>query len=222
MRGLKLACFAQVLILALGTNVAHAQWNRAPTISGTPATTVTAGTRYRFQPTAWDRDPLTFSISGKPAWAWFSSSTGVLGGTPSASQVGKYSNIVISVTDGKAKTSLQAFSITVTASGSTTNRAPVISGSPGTSVQAGTAYNFRPSASDADGDALGFSITNKPAWAAFSSTTGQLSGTPSSSQTGSTSGILIAVNDGKATTSLPAFTITVTGGSGTSRTGRQR
>jgi hypothetical protein len=216
MRGLKWACLAQVLILALGPNFSDAATNRAPTISGTPATTVAVGTRYRFYPSARDadRDRLSYKISGKPAWAWFSSATGVLSGTPSTSQVGKYSNIVISVTDSKATTSLRAFRITVTGSGST-NRAPTISRTPGTSVQAGTAYNFRPSASDADGDAIRFSITNKPVWAAFSSTNGQLSGTPSSSQTGSTSGILIAVNDGKATTSLPAFTITVTAAGGT-------
>jgi hypothetical protein len=189
--------------------------NRAPVISGSPATSVKAGTAYSFQPSASDADgnALTYTISGKPAWAAFSGVTGALSGTPTATQVGTYSNIVISTTDGKATASLPAFNIAVTAA--TTNRAPSISGSPAPSVQAGTAYSFRPTASDADGNPLAFSIANKPAWAAFSTTSGQLSGTPSSAQVGSTSGILIGVNDGKVTTSLPGFTITVTAASGT-------
>jgi hypothetical protein len=214
---LRACCLAQVLVLALGASAANAATNRAPTISGTPATTVAAGTKYYFRPHAWDRnrDHLTFTISGKPAWAWFSGSTGSLSGTPTTSQVGTYSNIVISVTDGQATTSLPAFSIKVTGTASTTNRAPVISGTPGTSVKAGSVYGFQPSASDADGDALTYSISGKPAWASFSTTNGQLSGTPAALQVGTYPGIVISVTDGKATASLPAFTITVTAATST-------
>jgi hypothetical protein len=56
---------------------------------------------------------LTFSISNRPTWATFNTSTGRLSGTPTSAQVGSYSNIVIRVSDGKATTSLPAFSITV-------------------------------------------------------------------------------------------------------------
>ena len=99
-----------------------------------------------------------------------------------------------------------------------TNSAPTISGAPPTTATVGVAYAFTPSASDANGDALSFSIANKPAWAAFSTATGALTGTPAAGNVGATSGIVIRVSDGKATTSLPAFTITVaaaatTGGS---------
>lgn len=216
---LRACCLAQVLILALGANAASAATNRAPVISGTPSTTVAAGTRYRFRPSAWDRDwdHLTFSITGKPAWAWFSESSGSLSGTPSASQVATYSNIVISTTDGKATTSLPAFSITVTGSGSTTNRVPVISGSPATSVNAGTAYSFQPSASDADGDKLTYTISGMPAWATFSGVTGILSGTPAASHVGTYSNIVISTSDGKANVSLPAFNIAVAAATSTNR-----
>ena len=174
-----------------------------------------AGTAYGFQPSASDPDgdALTYTIAGKPAWASFSTTNGQLSGTPAALQVGTYPGIVISVTDGKATTSLPAFTVTVTAAAST-NHAPTISGSPGTSVQAGVAYNFRPTVSDADGDALGYSVTNKPAWATFSIVNAQLSGTPTSAQVGAYSNIVISTSDGKATTSLPAFTITVTAAGG--------
>lgn len=92
--------------------------NRAPTISGSPATQVVAGQAYSFSPTAADPEgaTLTFSISNKPAWATFSSSTGSLTGTPAAGNVGTTSGIVISVTDGSNSTSLAAFSIAVSAS----------------------------------------------------------------------------------------------------------
>ena len=188
--------------------VVGATANGPPLISGTPATSVTAGTAYSFQPTASDPDgnPLTFSITNRPSWATFSTTTGRLQGTPSASQVGTYGNIVIRVSDGTATVSLPAFSIVVNA---VPNAPPVISGAPPTSVPAGTAYSFQPTASDPNGNALTFSIANKPAWATFSTTTGRLQGTPSASQVGTYGNIVISVSDGSATASLPAFSIAV-------------
>jgi hypothetical protein len=95
---------------------ATAPVNHAPSISGTPATTDTAGTYYTFTPSASDQDgnPLTFSISYIPSGAFFNTATGTLSGTPAA---GTYNNIVISVSDGTATTSLPAFSLIVTAPG---------------------------------------------------------------------------------------------------------
>jgi hypothetical protein len=186
------------------TNVA----NRPPTISGTPPTSVTAGTAYSFQPSASDPDgnTLTFSITNRPSWATFSASTGRLQGTPSTSQVGTYGNIVIAVSDGQTSAQLPAFSIAVS---SAPNRAPVISGTPATSVMVGTAYSFQPTASDPDGNALTYSITNLPPWATFSTTTGRLQGTPAAATVGTYSNIVIRVSDGTASASLPAFGITV-------------
>jgi hypothetical protein len=73
----------------------------------------------------------------------------------------------------------------------------------------GTAYSFQPTASDADGDALTFSIVNAPSWATLNTATGRLQGTPTASHVGTYSNISIRVSDGKTTTSLPAFDITV-------------
>lgn len=197
-----------VSLPAFAIKVGTSTTNRAPVISGTPPTTAKVGTAYSFRPVAsdLDGDTLGFSISNKPSWATFSTSTGTLAGTPSSSAV--HSNIIISVSDGKTKTSLNAFSITVSASSS--NSAPVISGSPASSVTVGSVYSFRPTASDSNGDALTFSISNKPAWASFSTSTGQLSGTPTSSHAGTYSNIVISVSDGQVKTSLPAFSIDVT------------
>lgn len=182
--------------------------NRAPTISGTPATTATAGVAYSFRPSASDPDgqTLTYSIANKPAWANFSTSTGRLSGTPGDSHVGTTAGIVITVSDGTASASLAAFSLTVEAR---PNRAPTITGTPATTAAPGTAYSFQPSASDPDGQTLTYSITNKPAWASFSTSTGRLSGTPGDNHAGTTSGIVITVSDGTLSASLAAFSITV-------------
>ena len=182
--------------------------NTAPTISGIPASTVTVGTAYSFTPAAADVDQQTlgFTISNKPSWASFSTATGTLSGTPASANVGSFAGIVISVSDGTATTSLPAFTLTVQAA---PNKAPVIAGTPGSSVVAGTAYRFQPTASDPDGNALTFSISGQPAWASFDTTTGTLSGTPSSAQAGSYGNIVITVSDSKLTASLPAFSISV-------------
>lgn len=185
--------------------------NRAPTISGTPATTVTTGIAYAFQPDAVDPDgnALTYSIDNRPSWATFSTTTGRLSGTPAAGNVGTTTGIVIRVSDGLVATALPAFNLQVTAT-PPTNRAPVISGTPPTSIAAATAYTFTPTASDPDGNALTFGVQNRPTWATFNAATGRLSGTPSTSQLGTFSNIRITVSDGTATVSLPAFAITVT------------
>jgi Putative Ig domain len=182
--------------------------NNAPTISGTPAATVLAGTHYSFTPVAADPDgnALTFSILNAPPWASFSASTGQLSGTPTSANVGTFTGILITVSDGTLKASLPAFSIQVQAPA---NDTLTISGIPAASVVAGSAYAFTPSASDPDGNALTFSVANRPSWAHFSSATGQLSGTPTSANVGTFTGIVIAVSDGNKTVSLPAFAIQV-------------
>lgn len=178
--------------------------NTAPKISGAPVTTATEGQSYSFQPSATDAEgnALGFSIQNKPTWASFSTATGKLSGTPTA---GTYSNIVISVSDGKLAAALPAFGIAVGGG----NSAPKISGTPSTALNANSAYSFQPTASDANGDALTFSIANKPSWATFSTTTGKLSGTPDAASVGTYSNIVVSVSDGKVSTSLPAFNIAV-------------
>jgi hypothetical protein len=91
-----------------------------------------------------------------------------------------------------------------------TNHAPTISGTPTASVNASAPYTFTPTAADADGDTLAFTIQNKPAWAAFNTTSGRLSGTPAAADVGTYSNISITVSDGKTSTALSAFAIAVT------------
>jgi hypothetical protein len=182
------------------------------TISGNPATQVVAGKGYSFQPTtnAPSGTILTFSIQNRPAWATFSAASGLLSGTPASSQTGTYPNIVISVSNGTQSSALGAFSITVTQA---TNPGPTISGTPPTSVNAGSPYSFTPTASDPAGLTLTFNIQNRPSWASFNTATGALTGTPTAANAGTYSGIVISASDGNASASLPAFTISVNQGS---------
>jgi hypothetical protein len=181
--------------------------NVAPVISGSPPTSAEVGKAYAFRPTASDAngDTLSFGISNRPTWAVFDPATGQVSGTPASGDAGTWSNIVISVTDGRLTASLAPFGITV----SSANSAPRISGTPPASTQVGMSYLFKPVASDPDGDPLRFSIANKPAWAVFDATSGQLSGTPAASDAGTYSNIVISVSDGKLSASLAAFSIAV-------------
>jgi len=182
--------------------------NNAPSITGTPSTIIAEDTPYSFTPTAndIDGDTLTFNISNKPLWATFNTSTGTLTGTPDNNHVGTTNNIIISVNDRTDVTALPAFNITVT----NVNDAPMITGTPTIIIAENKIYSFTPTASDIDGDTLTFNITNKPLWASFSTSTGALTGTPSSTDIGTSSGIIISVNDGITSASLASFDITVT------------
>ena len=112
----------------------------APTISGSPAASDTAGQAYSFVPTTTNSGggTLTFSISNMPAWASFNATTGALSGTPSSAQVGSYANIVIGVSNGSASASLAAFSINVTASPVAATGAADLSWTPPTQNTDGT------------------------------------------------------------------------------------
>ena len=87
------------------------------------------------------------------------------------------------------------------------NSVPQITGAPITSVLKGTEYSFAPSATDADGNALTFSVANLPPWAAFDSSTGRVTGTPTA--VGAYDDVTISVSDGSASAKLAAFNIHV-------------
>lgn len=93
--------------------------------------------------------------------------------------------------------------------GTGSNAAPTIQGAPSTSVLEGQAYSFQPAANDANGDALTFSATNLPAWLSINASTGRVSGTPAGADVATYAGITITVSDGKASASLPPYTLTV-------------
>ena len=96
-------------------------------------------------------------------------------GTPTNADVGTCPNIVINVSYGVSTVALGSFSI-----GVTNVNEPTISGSPEAVAQ----ELFTPSASDADGDTLTYSISGQPGWVSFNSSTGALFGTPTNADVG--------------------------------------
>ncbi|MGH8222869.1 MAG: putative Ig domain-containing protein [Woeseiaceae bacterium] len=98
-----------------GVNPPPSALNNPPTIAGTPPPIILEGEPYEFTPAASDPDgdTLEFTISRKPSWATFDRVTGRLSGTPDAEDVGNYTNIGITVSDGQASAALTGFHITV-------------------------------------------------------------------------------------------------------------
>lgn len=181
----------------------------APSLSGSPATSVVAAHYYAFQPSisAPGGTKPSFSITNKPSWATFDAATGRLCGTPlPQNNVGTYSNIEITATTGTGHASLAPFSITVKA---LANTPPVLSGSPAAAVLSGHSYSFQPTATDPNGLKIVFSASNLPSWATFNPSTGLVSGTPTAANAGTYSDIVITAYDGYFKGTLPAFNIVV-------------
>lgn len=177
----------------------------APTIKGTPATSVMVHHSYSFQPSASDSDGSkpTFSISNKPWWANFGASTGLLSGTPANGAT--FGNIIICASDGASRSCLPAFTLKVT----TPSTPPVITGTPPATATVGSTYSFQPTAHDPNGLPITFGIFDKPSWLSFNSTTGKLSGTPTAAQIGTYAHIGITASNGYHSAQLPSFSITV-------------
>ncbi|MFT6432123.1 MAG: hypothetical protein ACJAVI_000158, partial [Candidatus Azotimanducaceae bacterium] len=181
-----------------------------PMISGSPESVATEDAVYSFTPAVIDEDDTSFSfnVANLPTWASFDATNGAISGIPVNADVGVTNQTSISVSDGFSITTLGPFAITV----ENTNDAPVLTGSPATTVAESSAYQFAPSATDEDtGTTLSFSISpaTLPAWLSFNAQTGVLSGIPQDADVGSISNIVISVSDGEVTTSLGAFSLTV-------------
>lgn len=126
-----------------------------PTISGSPKTTVTVGETFVFTPRAKGTNGkgLTFTVSNKPKWSSFDSSTGTLRGVPRSSDVGIVRGLTIAVTNGRASDSIGPFDITVQESSeesavspppddSSANVPPMIQPTPDSRQAAGSAFQF--------------------------------------------------------------------------------
>jgi hypothetical protein len=138
-----LAIIAAALSISTVTHAAT-----APSIFGTPTTSVMATRWYGFQ--AWSTDPnhrpVVYSIKNKPVWATFNTQYGHLYGIPPVGDVGTYANIVVSVSDGLAQASLPAFSIQVTSNGAT--------GSGGTTGSGAATLSWHPPTQNTNGSAI--------------------------------------------------------------------
>jgi hypothetical protein len=105
---------------------------------------VQAGEAYAFTPHAVAVGPISphFEVQDLPQWASFGWS-GQVTGSPTATDVGTYSNIVISFVAGAEQASLPVFSITVAPASSPTRSATLSWTPPTTNVDGSALTNLR-------------------------------------------------------------------------------
>jgi Fibronectin type III domain/Putative Ig domain len=109
-------CGDGVGVSPAAATVASAPGVTSVKLTGTPATSITAGKSYIFQPTvAQGGGVVTFQIQGKPTWAAFDVDTGVLTGTPATTNEGRTASITITGTNGSSSSSIGPFTILVNA-----------------------------------------------------------------------------------------------------------
>jgi hypothetical protein len=87
-------------------------------LQGTPPATATVGDQYSFQPAVTTNSTtLSFTSTGLPAWLSLDSNSGVLAGTPSASDEGTTGHITITANAGGSTATSTPFTIRVQAPG---------------------------------------------------------------------------------------------------------
>ena len=104
---------------------------------------------------------------------------------------------------------LAAFAFMIAAEPTLAATTVTTAGTPPPVAYVGSAYSFVPKTPSQYAGSTTFSISHKPAWAAFNTRTGALTGTPKSSDVALYSGIVISAVYGKMSGALPTFSITV-------------
>ena len=130
--------------------------NNPPVITSIPLETATVGEEYVYNVLATDPegDDLTYTLITKPTGMTISIA-GIINWIPTT--VGSF-EVTVEVSDEKSS-DIQSFSITVS---EPSNRAPVITSTPVTSVILGETYTYAVEAADPDEDDLTYTLITKP------------------------------------------------------------
>ncbi len=176
--------------------------NLAPVISSTPGNQVTAGALYQYAVAATDPEgaALSYQLVLAPPGMSISGS-GLVTWTPQGTNIGSHT-VLIEVSDGQGASTQQYFTLSVLGTGG--NQTPQITSQPSTSAKVGLVYSAQIAASDANGDALSYSLTISVAGASISPT-GLLTWTPTAA---GPQPMTVRVSDGIAWTDL-SWTINV-------------
>src|SRR3989344_3054083 len=172
--------------------------NRLPVITSTPVTQVNEGANYAYdvQATDADGDTLVYSLTTAPMWLSINSQTGLITGTaPQVSADTQY-NVVVSVSDGKGSVT-QSYVLTVkNVVVPPVNNPPVITSTPISQINEGQNYVYDVDATDADGDTLVYSLTQKPSWLSINSQSGLITGTAPFVSSDTQFSVTVKVSDG--------------------------
>src|SRR5580692_11139571 len=181
--------------------------NKVSIISpGNQASTVGAAVSLQIQADDTATGTLSYSATGLPAGLSISSSTGVISGTPSTAGS---STVTVTGTDSSGPSGSASFTWTVSAAGSNT----VTVTSPGNqSGTVGTAASLQISASDsASGQTLTYKASGLPAGLSIGSSTGLISGTPT---TAGSSSVTVTATDTTGASGSATFTWTISAAGG--------
>ncbi len=145
-----------------------------PVITSLAPPSPVLGQNYSFTPSATGAQPITWSAPGRPAWALFDTNTGALSGTPTAGMTSFTLTAMNSVSSV-----MQNVTWNVTAP-----IAPAItSGNPTATGTVGTAYSFPFAASGSPTIVWTINSGAPPTGVTINSSTGVLSGTPTTAGT---------------------------------------
>ncbi len=174
----------------------------APAITSTEVTTALDGQLYSYTVTATGTPApaLSVTLAGGaplPAWLAFDAQTGVLSGTPAASDLGSL-QVEITADNGIAPTATQSFTLTIASA------QLVITSTAPTAGQVGTVWTYTVTTSGAPAPTV--TVTGLPSWLTFDGVD-TLVGVPN--QTGTTGTITITAANGLSADGVESFTITV-------------
>ena len=139
---------------------APAPVNQPPELASIGDKSIEAGQTLSFALSATDPDgdALTYSVSGNPTGSSLSGNT--FSWQPTASQVGSHT-LTFQVSDGQGHMDSQSITIEVTEP-PPVNQPPVLATVGDKSIEAGQTLSFALSATDPDGDALTYSVSDNP------------------------------------------------------------
>ncbi|HKS05752.1 MAG TPA: putative Ig domain-containing protein [Gemmatimonadaceae bacterium] len=170
------------------------------------STTTNVGTPVNVTPVtaAGGTTPYAFALTGTlPTGLNFNTGTGAITGTPTSSLA--TTTFTVTVTDAASATSSKTFVLTVNGPFSTTQAVPSRAGTVGTTIP-----SFTPVTAAGGTIPYSFALTppgTLPTGMTFSTTTGQISGTPTA--TLATTTFTVTVTDATSATSSKTFTLTV-------------
>jgi RHS repeat-associated protein len=171
------------------------QLNRPPTFTSTPNTEAIPGQAYLYQATASDpdNDALTFSLLAGPAGMSVDPTSGKVTWSPQTSDLGNQS-VLLQVADGRGGTAQQQYTISTIVA--PPNRPPVFTSTPVVVGNVNAPYAYQATAVDPDDDPVSYSLGNFPVAVAVTNPSFEAQ----------------VVSTGFATSSIPGWTITSSGG----------
>ena len=142
-----------------GNRLVSTNNNGQPQFETPPPADVTFGELLRYDAVASDPEnqPLTYRLPLAPDGMTVHPTLGTVVWIPTEEQVGRH-DVLLRVVDGNGGFATQNFTVTVSAP----NNAPVFTSEPPLAVTAGSRFEYRLAAQDADGDAISYRLDDAP------------------------------------------------------------